>query len=241
MSKARYVEVANMIAKAIDTGNLKEREALPAERALSDDYSVSRETMRKAIKLLETQGYLVSRHGRGTFVAPDQMRHMHRSIDGWSDEARRNGQIASQTVLKFGQVVPAPDICKALELPANTRVLRLHRIRLLDGQPVGLHDSYVHTGSDHQLRRDELEASGSLYATLKARFGLILTDAAESISAVMPTDEEAQLLEVTGMTPLLRIARMTVSDDLRPVEYCEMKYNQRYSYDTVVRRRGLEN
>ena len=40
-------------------------------------------------------------------------------------------------------------------------------------------------------------------------------------------------------TPLLQIERITVADDLRPMEFCVMKYAQSYNYDTVVRRRNL--
>ena len=70
MNMSRYMEVANDLARTIDAGNYLERQALPSERTLSEEFDVSRETMRKAIKLLEAQGYVVSRQGRGTFVAP---------------------------------------------------------------------------------------------------------------------------------------------------------------------------
>lgn len=241
MSKSRYVEVANALAEAIDSGGYREREALPAERALSEEFSVSRETMRKAIKLLEAQGYLVSRQGRGTYVAPDALRDMHRSIDGWSDEALRNGRIAGQRILKL-EVVAAPlAIQRALNLQAGLSLVRLQRIRLLDDKPVGLHDSYLAISPVGRLNKEMLESSGSLYQLLRQEFGLTLTDAAESISAVAATHEEADWLHVEPGTPLLRIERITVSDELNPIEFCVMKYAQGYNYDTVVRRRGISN
>lgn len=239
MSRSRYIQVANAIAHEIDSGRLKERDALPPERALSESYNVSRETVRKAIKLLANRGYLASRHGRGTFVAPDQLRNMHRSIDGWTDEARRNGRKASQVVLGLEEVAPPEVVARALDLEKGTPVLRLQRLRHLDGNPVGLHDSYLKLKPAARLSLDRIRHAGSLYAVIAQDFGLVLTDATESISAVHASQEEARLLEIPRDTPLLRIERITVSENLEPVEFCEMKYNQNYKYDTVVRRSGI--
>ena len=235
------MEVANDIARAIDSGRYEEREALPAERALSTDFGVSRETMRKALKLLEAQGYLVSRQGRGTYVAPNALRDMHRSIDGWSDEAARNGRVASQKVLLL-EVIAAPLVVqRALGVKSGTQIAHLKRIRLLDGTPVGVHDTYLALNDPARLTRAKVESAGSLYRLLSEDFGLTLTDAAESISAVAASGDEAAWLEVAPQTPLLRVERITVADDLTPVEFCEMKYAQSYSYDTVVRRRNITN
>ncbi|MDD3925083.1 MAG: GntR family transcriptional regulator [bacterium] len=43
--------------------------ALPSEPRLAEDYGISRQTVRQALKELETEGYLLRERGRGTFVA----------------------------------------------------------------------------------------------------------------------------------------------------------------------------
>ncbi|WP_421684675.1 FCD domain-containing protein [Stutzerimonas urumqiensis] len=50
-------------------GTLKAGERLPAERALAEQFGVSRPSLREAIQKLAAKGLLVSRHGGGTFVA----------------------------------------------------------------------------------------------------------------------------------------------------------------------------
>ncbi|MNL27373.1 HTH-type transcriptional repressor DasR [compost metagenome] len=241
MTISRYMEVASALARTIDAGTYREREALPPERTLSEEFEVSRETIRKAIKLLEAQGYLVSRQGLGTFVAPDALRDMQRSIDGWTDEAAQNGRIPGQELLSVGTVAAPLSVATALGLPRSVQLVRIHRIRTLDGVPIGLQDSHIWVDKPHLLTREALTKVGSLYRLLAEEFGVVLTDAAESISAAAATGDEARWLGIAPEAPLLRIERVTVAEDLRPVEFCIMKYAQSYRYDTVVRRRSVTN
>ena len=241
MTVSRYMRVASALAETIDAGKFVEREALPSERALSEEFDVSRETMRKAIKLLEARGYLVSRHGRGTFVAPEPLRDMQRSIEGLSDEAARNGRALDQQILFCGAVAAPAAAAAALKLDTGTLVARVRRVRRLDGNPTGIHDSFLSVDDPRRLTRALFEQSGSLYRVLRNEFGIVLTDAAERISAVSAEGDEARCLAVWPNAPLLRVERVTVAEDLRPVEFCVMKYAQNYSYDTVVRRRNIGN
>ena len=241
MTVSRYMRVASALAEAIDAGGFLEREALPSERALSEEFDVSRETMRKAIKLLEARGYLVSRHGRGTFVAPEPLRDMQRSIEGLSDEAARNGRAVDQEILFCGPIAAPKAVAEPLKLEENALVARVRRIRRLDGAPIGVHDSWLCVDDPDRFTQAQFGEFGSLYGILRNEFGIVLTDAAESISAVSAENDEAEWLNVPPGAPLLRIERLTVAEDLRPIEFCVMKYVQSYSYDTVVRRRNIGN
>ena len=60
--------VAQVEAKILE-GTFKVGERLPAERALAEQFGVSRPSLREAIQKLVARGLLVSRHGGGTFVA----------------------------------------------------------------------------------------------------------------------------------------------------------------------------
>lgn len=64
--------LSDSIVERIETlileGSLQPGERLPAERALADEFGVSRPSVREAIQKLVARGLLVSRHGGGTFV-----------------------------------------------------------------------------------------------------------------------------------------------------------------------------
>lgn len=65
-----YEQIKNAIINQIMDGELKEDEALPSIRALAQDIKISVMTIKKAYDKLESEGYIVSRQGKGTFVAP---------------------------------------------------------------------------------------------------------------------------------------------------------------------------
>jgi GntR family transcriptional regulator len=63
-----YVQVADSIAERIARGEFTVR--LPAERTLADEYEVAFQTVRRSMTVLRERGLIVTRQGRGTFVAP---------------------------------------------------------------------------------------------------------------------------------------------------------------------------
>ncbi len=66
-----FEETVERLLQTIRLGIVAPGEALPAERELAARFSVSRDTLREAIRSLADAGYLVARRGRygGTFVA----------------------------------------------------------------------------------------------------------------------------------------------------------------------------
>lgn len=238
ISMTRHRDIANIILRMIHDGLYEERDALPPERTLAKELSVSRETIRKTIKILENQGYLVAVQGRGTFVTPHVLRKMKRSIDSFSDEARHNGHQAGQDILFFGNVTAPVQVARSLNLENGSKVLRIHRIRKLDNVPIGIHDSYIAIDRD-QITKTKLQTIGSLYSLLNKEFDLTLTDAAEKISAVVATLEEAKWLGIDAGHPLLHIERITISKNMQPIEFCVMKYGPNYNYNTVVHQRHV--
>jgi GntR family transcriptional regulator len=64
-----YRQIADSIQQRIATGVYTVR--LPAERALADEYGVAYQTLRRSMEVLRDRGMVITRQGRGTFVAPE--------------------------------------------------------------------------------------------------------------------------------------------------------------------------
>lgn len=65
---AKYEVITEYIKDKIDKGSLKPGDKVPSENALTNKFSVSRDTVRRAFKALEDEGILISRRGSGTYV-----------------------------------------------------------------------------------------------------------------------------------------------------------------------------
>ncbi len=65
-----YEQIKNAIMSQIMSDELEEDEMLPSIRNLAQDIKISVMTIKKAYDELEQEGYLISRQGKGTFVAP---------------------------------------------------------------------------------------------------------------------------------------------------------------------------
>jgi GntR family transcriptional regulator len=63
-----YIQVANDIATRIEVGEITHK--LPAERDLAQEYGVAYQTVRHSMQILRDRGLIITRQGRGTFVAP---------------------------------------------------------------------------------------------------------------------------------------------------------------------------
>jgi GntR family transcriptional repressor for pyruvate dehydrogenase complex len=66
-----YQNIADRIAKSIESGDFGVGARLPPERELADQYSVSRPTVREALIALEIAGLVEVRTGSGTYVCPN--------------------------------------------------------------------------------------------------------------------------------------------------------------------------
>ena len=64
-----YEQITDQIKTLIRGGELKENDKLPSVRALSKDLRISALTVKKAYDSLEEEGFAVTVHGKGTYVA----------------------------------------------------------------------------------------------------------------------------------------------------------------------------
>ena len=67
-TKLSAADIAAIMRREISKGNLQLHDRLPPERQLADTYGAARGTIRKALHLLEDEGFVETRPGSGTYV-----------------------------------------------------------------------------------------------------------------------------------------------------------------------------
>lgn len=76
--KAKYMALLELLRTQIYDGKIKPGDKLPSENQLASEFNISRHTVRKALSMLENEGYIVAEHGKGTFCS-QRMLHQKQS------------------------------------------------------------------------------------------------------------------------------------------------------------------
>ena len=74
----KYFQLMEDLKEKILSGEIQAGDKLPSENELSKEYAISRQTVRKALQILQNMGYIYAEHGRGTFCS-ELVRHTHTS------------------------------------------------------------------------------------------------------------------------------------------------------------------
>ena len=94
-----YEQLVDQIKLLIRRGELKENDHLPAVRALSRDLKISALTVKKAYDLLEEEGFTITVHGKGTYVAEINMELL---LEEQKKELQMDFEKAIQKGRRFG-------------------------------------------------------------------------------------------------------------------------------------------
>lgn len=196
---------------------------IPPESELIERYQVSRTTVRQVLDILANEGLIYRQQGRGTFVAHPTVEHGLVRIVSFTEDMRMRGCEPSSKVL-FSGLVPAPqDIAEKLGIEPGEELARLERLRLADGEPMGVEESYlVHRYCPGVLRNDYV--SNSLRETLVQDYDIRWTHARQTIRAILAPRDLAELLAIRPKSALLFIERVSYSQEDVPVEFLRIHY-----------------
>lgn len=222
-----YRRLENALRDALRTDVLKPNQALPPERELASDLSVSRITVRKALDTLVGEGLLVRRQGAGTFVA-GRVEKQFAKLSSFTEDMAARGRVArSEWMLRAaGEVTPEEAL--TLGLGPGAPVLRFNRVRYADDVAMALEYSTI---AGYGLAGPEVVES-SLYAALEAT-GNRPARALQRLRAVLFDAEQAALLGVKPGAPGLYIERRGFLDDGRIIEATRSWYRGD-AYDFVA-------
>lgn len=91
-----YEQISGQIKDRIMHGELKEGEILPSVRTLAKDLRVSALTVKKSYDALEQEGFIVTVHGKGSFVSSANQEQMleekRREVEAELEGAIRKGR-----------------------------------------------------------------------------------------------------------------------------------------------------
>lgn len=213
-----YQQLQRRLRDAIENRILGPDDALPPERDLAEELSVSRITVRKAIDGLVEDGLLVRRQGSGTFVS-NRVEKNFSKLTSFSEDMRARGRKPRSVWLNRAPGTVTPEESLPLRSSPGTPVYRFNRIRYADEVPMALEYATVLAFCLPSI--DAVESS--LYEALE-RTGNRPVRALQRLRAVLFTAEQAKLLKAQPHDAGLLVERLGFLKDGRAVEFSQSYY-----------------
>lgn len=245
-------QLADVIRRAVASGLLQPGEALPGEYEMAAFASVTRETVRTAIRELVTEGLLVKRHGRPTrVVTPPQVRRMsteryqqaldairgHDGVHPLSSAFTEDHGVEwreHNVLADYEEGAATTGEAQRLEIfgvgAASPMVLRRRLIKQVRGETVQLQTSVIPLDLVAGTPVADPERQPWPGGTIAELFsvGLEVTRVLEEMFVRAPTPTERQALNLESAGPVMEITRVFYVER-QPVE-CSIAIVEAASY-----------
>ncbi|RZS41141.1 GntR family transcriptional regulator [Herbihabitans rhizosphaerae] len=202
---------------------------IPTERALAQEFDVSRTTVRQALAELTIEGRLHRVQGKGTFAAEPKVAQ-RLQLSSYTEDMRAQGREPSSKLLEVAELPAEAELARLLGIRAGAKVLRLRRLRLADNEPMALETTHLPLGRFRGLRK-HVTGGTSLYEVLEEKFDVRMGHAEETIETALAGPEEADVLGADVGMPMLLLSRHSFDTQGRPVEWVRSVYRgDRYKF-----------
>ena len=203
-----YRRIVRVLEDKIQSGEYPPGHRLPPERELCGIFGVSRITARQALAELAHRRLVVRHQGQGTFVARSGIESSLLGFFSISEALKADGRLVATRVVSSEVTTPDTGEAIALGCQIGEAVLRIVRVRFVDGDPYALESSTLVLARFPGLDGYDFGAR-SLYDVLTRDYGVRLVRARETVAPVMLTAAQAELLGVAIEQPALKLLRTT--------------------------------
>jgi GntR family transcriptional regulator len=180
-------------------------------------FDVSRTTVRRALRDLETMGLISRQPGRGSFVSQPAVETRLDRLTGFVEDMEALGLTATARV-ELVETVGAPEhVADALRCAVAGPVVHIQRVRLANGTPISFDDSYVEPGLGARIARENLRDE-PFYSVIEQKYGIPLAGADYVLRATLADRWVASHLQLAPGDPVLLIERTScLQPDREPV------------------------
>jgi GntR family transcriptional regulator len=238
-----YHQIQHLIRHRISTGEYSPGQQIPSENELCQELSVSRVTLREALRELVRDGMLTKIQGKGTFVAPNPPKRLSPvKYTGFLDDLQERVRKLKVKDVQMTRVPPSAELRTLLQLsPDDTEVTLIKRLRHIDDEPFSFTLNYLPLAIGARVREKELYTV-PLLRILQDELKIPIVRAYETVEASPADPDIAQRLGISVLHPVMHMKRVMYTTKDRPFELVETYYRaDRYHYSVNlvrVKRQG---
>ena len=219
----KYLTIYDDLVKKIQTNVWSESTLLPSENELTMMYETSRETIRKALNLLSQNGYIHKIRGKGSVVIDRNKFDFPVSGISSFKELAESLELNSETVVeRLDYVKKDHPVRSKLGVSGRDQVWQVDRIRKIDVEKVILDKDYFNEKHVPMPAKEVCE--DSIYDYVERELGLTIGFAKKEIVVEEPTDEDRELLDLTGFTNVVVIKSLVYLADTSLFQCTESRH-----------------
>lgn len=200
-----YTRFRDYFAGMIEAGTLTPGTKLPPERALAEDFSITRVTVRQALTRLEAEGLIFREERRGWFVSPPRVRYDPTANTSFTESIAEQGRVAGTTVLSKQQVAASQWESTHLDCAIGDPIFLISRLRTVDGRAVLVEQ--IHILAERCPGLLDYPLDQSMTDLMAKKFGIIEHRAQINMRPTALSEIPAKALGVAVGTPGLYLSR----------------------------------
>ncbi|MCF4173929.1 histidine utilization repressor [Vibrio sp. McD22-P3] len=207
-----YIQIKQYIEQKIDQGHWPVGQRISTEMELTEQFSVSRMTVNKAIRDLVGEGKLERRPRLGTFVKKQSEKAESPLLDtrNIAKEVASRGKTYSCDVIKHLATKADQNIATKLGVMLGSSVYYSEILHKENDLPIQLECRWVNAKfAPDYYKQDFSKVTPNEYLTLNCP----MTAVEHTVEAIICNDEIGQRLKMMTKEPCLLLHRRTWSDD----------------------------
>jgi len=211
-----YIDLAKIVKNRIAENKYQIGTKIPSEMELQKEFSVSRTTVRKALKVLSDENYLIKLPGKGTFVSDkrNEIETQNQKFSSLTDSAAKTGKKISNRLISIKSITGDDEQNTFLQTNAQQQIIEIKRLRYIDDIPFCL--EWIWLAPKYSAIKDE-DLDMPLYKILRKKFHINPGKGKKTFKIAFANREESFLLNVDEKTPLMRIKDLVYDDHNFPL------------------------
>lgn len=201
-----YIRLRDHLVAMIEAGTLTPGSKLPPERSLSEEYSITRITVRQALTRMEAEGLIFREQRRGWFVSPPRVCYDPTANASFTQSIAKQGRVAGTTVLSEQQVAASQWASTHLGCAVGDPIFIINRVRTVDGRAVLVEQIQIKAERCPGLLDYPLDRS--MADLMSEKFGIIGHRAQITMRSTALSEIPAKALGVAVGSPSLYLTRV---------------------------------
>lgn len=236
MSVNKYIEIYNYLKDKIISQEFEAGQKLPSENDLKNIFNVSRNTVRRAIEMLASEGYVTSVHGKGVFVMEKQpLEFLVGGLQSFKEASETNKIHYITNVAQFEIITIDEQLSKKTNFSIGTKALKIIRVRNIESENVILDINYFNLNIVNGITKEVAE--NSIYEYIEKDLNLKISGAQKIVSVVPAKKIDKEYLNLKNCDLVAVIKNYVYLDNGTLFEYTESRHRpDRFTFNTFARR-----